>query len=108
MWRRDSNLNDARYNDPDYEALIDRSMEEQGETRWKTLSEAEALLLDRGTVLPISYSFALNIVDKTELGGWYSNVLDIHPFKYLYFKSFRPLPGVACQQAYTRSALAYR
>jgi peptide/nickel transport system substrate-binding protein/oligopeptide transport system substrate-binding protein len=98
MWRRDSNLNDARYNDPDYEALIDRSMEEQGETRWKTLSEAEALLLDRGTVLPISYSFALNIVDKTELGGWYSNVLDIHPFKYLSFKSFRPLPGVARQR----------
>jgi peptide/nickel transport system substrate-binding protein/oligopeptide transport system substrate-binding protein len=95
MWRRDSNLNDARYNDPDYEKLMDRSMEEEGETRWKTLSEAEALLLDRGTVLPISYSFALNIVDKTELGGWYSNVLDIHPFKYLYFKSFRPLPGVA-------------
>jgi peptide/nickel transport system substrate-binding protein/oligopeptide transport system substrate-binding protein len=94
MWRRDSNLNDARYNDPDYEKLMDRSMEEEGETRWKTLAEAETLLLNRGTVLPISYSFALNIVDKTELGGWYSNVLDIHPFKYLYFKSFRPLPGV--------------
>jgi peptide/nickel transport system substrate-binding protein/oligopeptide transport system substrate-binding protein len=94
MWRRDSNLNDARYKDPDYEELMDRSMEEQGEARWKTLSEAEALLLNRGTVLPISYSLALNIVDKAELGGWYSNVLDIHPFKYLYFKSFRPLPGV--------------
>jgi ABC-type oligopeptide transport system substrate-binding subunit len=95
MWRRDSNLNDAHYDDPDYEKLINRSMEEQGDARWKTLSEAEELLLSRGTVLPISYSFALNIVDKSELGGWYSNVLDIHPFKYFYFKSFRPLPGVA-------------
>jgi peptide/nickel transport system substrate-binding protein/oligopeptide transport system substrate-binding protein len=95
MWRRDSNLNDAHYDDPDYEKLINRSMEEQGDTRWKTLSEAEALLLSRGTVLPISYSFAINIIDKSELGGWYSNVLDIHPFKYFYFKSFRPLPGVA-------------
>jgi peptide/nickel transport system substrate-binding protein/oligopeptide transport system substrate-binding protein len=94
MWRRDSNLNDARYNDPDYEKLINQSMGEEGEARWKTLSEAEELLLRRGTVLPISYSFAINIVDKGEIGGWFSNVLDIHPFKYLSFKAFKPLPGV--------------
>jgi peptide/nickel transport system substrate-binding protein/oligopeptide transport system substrate-binding protein len=99
MWRRDSNLNDAGYNDNDYEKLIDRSMSEEGDVRWKTLSEAEELLLSRGTVLPISYSFAVNIVDKTELGGWYSNVLDMHPVKYLYFKSRRPLPGVVHRQA---------
>jgi peptide/nickel transport system substrate-binding protein/oligopeptide transport system substrate-binding protein len=94
MWRRDSNLNDARYDDPDYEKLINKSMVEEGWDRWKTLSEAEELLLSRGTVLPISYSFAINIVDISEIGGWFSNVLDIHPFKYLYFKGFNPLPGV--------------
>jgi peptide/nickel transport system substrate-binding protein/oligopeptide transport system substrate-binding protein len=95
MWRRDSNLNDARYDDPDYEKLIDQSMEEDGDVRLKTLSEAEKLLLDRGTVLPVSYSFAVNIIDRGELGGWFANVLDIHPFKYLAFKAYRPLPGVA-------------
>ncbi|MDR0685168.1 MAG: peptide ABC transporter substrate-binding protein [Spirochaetaceae bacterium] len=98
MWRRDSNLNDANYNDNDYEKLINRSMGEEGGVRWKTLSEAEELLLNRGTVLPISYTFAVNIVDRSELSGWYINVLDIHPFKYLYFKSRRPLPGVAAGQ----------
>jgi peptide/nickel transport system substrate-binding protein/oligopeptide transport system substrate-binding protein len=95
MWRRDSNLNDARYNDSDYEALIDRSMGEEGETRLETLAAAEKLLLDRGVVLPISYSPAVNIVDPSELEGWFPNALDIHPFKYLSFKAFRPLPGVA-------------
>jgi peptide/nickel transport system substrate-binding protein/oligopeptide transport system substrate-binding protein len=95
MWRRDSNLNDAGFNDADYEALIDRSMTEDGDQRWATLAEAEKLLLDRGTVLPISFSSALNIVDMNELDGWYPNALDIHPFKYLAFKAFRPLPGVA-------------
>jgi peptide/nickel transport system substrate-binding protein/oligopeptide transport system substrate-binding protein len=108
MWRRDSNLNDACYNDNDYEKLIDRSMGEEGDVRWKTLSEAEELLLNRGTVLPISYSFAVNIVDKTELGGWYSNVLDMHPFKYLYFKSRRPLPGVVLRQAADHPSLSLR
>jgi peptide/nickel transport system substrate-binding protein/oligopeptide transport system substrate-binding protein len=94
MWRRDSNLNDARFNDPDYEALMDRSMGEDGRTRMETLAAAEKLLLDRGVVLPISYSPALNIVDTGELGGWFPNALDIHPFKYFSFRAFRPLPGV--------------
>jgi peptide/nickel transport system substrate-binding protein/oligopeptide transport system substrate-binding protein len=95
MWRRDSNLNDARFNDPDYEALIDRSMGEDGETRMETLAAAEKLLLDRGVVLPIAYSPAVNIVDTDELEGWFPNALDIHPFKYFSFKAFRLLPGVA-------------
>jgi peptide/nickel transport system substrate-binding protein/oligopeptide transport system substrate-binding protein len=94
MWRRDSNLNDARYNDEDYEKLMDRSMTEDGQTRMETLAAAEKLLLDRGAVLPISYSPAVNIVDTDELEGWFPNALDIHPFKYFSFKAFRPLPGV--------------
>jgi peptide/nickel transport system substrate-binding protein/oligopeptide transport system substrate-binding protein len=95
MWRRDSNLNDARFDDPEYETLIDRSMIEEGETRLRTLAEAETLLLHRGAVLPICYNPALNIIDTGELDGWYPNALDIHPFKYLSFRAFRPLPGVA-------------
>jgi peptide/nickel transport system substrate-binding protein/oligopeptide transport system substrate-binding protein len=94
MWRRDSNLNDARYNDSDYEDLMERSMTEDGQTRLETLAEAEKLLLDRGAVLPISYSPALNIVDTDELEGWFPNALDIHPVKYFSFKAFKPLPGV--------------
>jgi peptide/nickel transport system substrate-binding protein/oligopeptide transport system substrate-binding protein len=95
MWRRDSNLNDAHYNDADYEALIERSMAEEGDVRWQTLAEAETLLLERGVVLPIYHSPALNIIDTSEIDGWFPNVLDIHPFKYLSYKTFRPLPGVA-------------
>ncbi|MCL2196407.1 MAG: peptide ABC transporter substrate-binding protein [Treponema sp.] len=95
MWRRDSNLNDSRLDDDDYEALIERSMIEEGKTRLATLAEAEKLLLDRGAVLPIFYNPALNIVDTGELDGWFPNALDIHPFKYMSFKAFRPLPGVA-------------
>ena len=95
MWQRDSNLNDARFDDADFEELVSRSMTEEGETRLITLAEAEKLLLDRGTVLPVCYSPALNIVDMNELDGWYPNALDIHPFKYISFKAFNTLPGVA-------------
>jgi peptide/nickel transport system substrate-binding protein/oligopeptide transport system substrate-binding protein len=94
MWRRDSNLNDARHSDGDYEALLDQSMTEEGEQRMATLAQAEKLLLDRGSVLPIYHSPAMNVIDTGELEGWFPNALDIHPLKYLAFKSFRPLPGV--------------
>jgi peptide/nickel transport system substrate-binding protein/oligopeptide transport system substrate-binding protein len=95
MWRKDSNLNDSGYSDADYEALMEKSMTEEGDKRYATLGEAEQLLLDRGTVLPISYTPALNVVDTDELDGWYPNALDVHPFRYFSFKAFKPLPGVA-------------
>jgi peptide/nickel transport system substrate-binding protein/oligopeptide transport system substrate-binding protein len=94
MWRRDSNLNDACLDDNEYESLIEKSMTEDGNVRMATLAEAEKLLLDRGVVLPIYYNPALNIIDTAELEGWYPNALDIHPFKYLQFMAYRPLPNV--------------
>jgi peptide/nickel transport system substrate-binding protein/oligopeptide transport system substrate-binding protein len=94
MWRRDSNLNDAGYDDADYENLMEKSMQEEGEARLETLAEAEKLLLFRGAVFPISYSPALNIIDMSEVDGWFPNALDIHPYKYLSFKEWKPLPGV--------------
>jgi peptide/nickel transport system substrate-binding protein/oligopeptide transport system substrate-binding protein len=94
MWRADSNLNDARFNDAEYERLMERSMTEEGAERWATLAEAEKLLLDSGAVLPISFSPAVNIIDTNEIDGWYPNVLNLHPFKHLSYKAFRPLPGV--------------
>jgi len=102
MWRRDSNLNDSGHDDDDYEALMEKSMLEEGGSRWAILAEAEQLLLDRGSVIPIYYSQAVNIVDMGELEGWFPNALDIHPFKYLSFREFRPIPGVVYKRANNR------
>ncbi|MHC6203361.1 peptide ABC transporter substrate-binding protein [Breznakiellaceae bacterium SP9] len=100
MWRRDSNLNDAKFSDDDYERLIDISMTEEGRKRLETLAEAERLLLDRGSVLPISHTVSVNVIknirgEPDEVSGWYANILDIHPFKYMHINPPRPLPNVA-------------
>ena len=100
MWQRDSNLNDAAHNDDDFEALISRSMYEEGLERWSTLAEAETLLLSRGNVLPISFHPAINLIDIREIDGWYPNVLDIHPFKYFSVRQRIPLPGIAVLPEY--------
>ena len=98
MWRSDSNLNDALFIDSEYERLIDRSMIEEGAVRLRTLADAEEYLLNSGTILPLCYNPALNIIDTGEIEGWYANALDIHPFKYMSFRTFRPLPGVVMAQ----------
>jgi len=41
-----------------------------------------------------------------ELEGWFPNALDIHPFKYLAFKAFRPLPGVVYKRANSKEQIA--
>jgi len=94
-WRRGSNLNSALHSDDDFERLMDRSMLEAGAARWATLAEAEQLLLDRGSVIPISFLPAVNVIDTHELEGWFPNPLGIHPFRHLSFREFAPLPGVA-------------
>ena len=37
-------------------------------------------------VLPLYRSVSSNIVDLSEVGGWYVNAFDLHPLKYLYKK----------------------
>jgi len=95
MWTTESNLNDAGYSDREFDALVNQSMRESGKERYETLGRAEELLLQRGVVLPISHSPAINLIDIEDIEGWYPNTLDIHPFKYIRFSVPRIPPGIA-------------
>ncbi len=90
MWLSDSSLNDARYRSLQYDQLL---KEAEGETRYEKLGEAEKLLLMSAQVLPVSHTPAINLIDLRFLEGWYPNVLDIHPFKYISFKTTFEIPG---------------
>jgi peptide/nickel transport system substrate-binding protein/oligopeptide transport system substrate-binding protein len=94
MWTSASNLNEGKYSDSVYDGLIKKSMSESGEERYKTLSEAESVLLRTAQVLPVGHNPAVNIIDLQFIDGWYQNLLDIHPFKYLALAPYRPLRGV--------------
>ena len=85
MWTSDSNLNDARFIDPEFDRLIADSSAEEGKKRLDILAEAESRLLGSGACLPIYHSLAANIVDTNFIEGWYTNALDIHPFKTIAF-----------------------
>jgi peptide/nickel transport system substrate-binding protein/oligopeptide transport system substrate-binding protein len=85
MWAQDSNLNDARLADPEYDRLLGAAALKTGAERLDALGVAETRLLSGAAVLPLYYSLAANVVDTDFVDGWYSNMLDIHPFKYLAF-----------------------
>ncbi len=94
MWISDSNVNDAGFRDDRYDDLLDEAMAQLGISRYETLAQAEEILLQTGTVLPVSHSPAINLIDLQAVDGWHPNPLDIHPVKYLEFTDRAPLPGV--------------
>jgi len=90
MWQEGSSLNDASYYDEEYNRLLNESTSED---RLEKMAEAEQILLDTAQVLPMSHSPALNLIDLRLIDGWFANVLDIHPFKYIRFHSSFVIPG---------------
>jgi len=96
MFRPASSLNDSGWNNPDFEALIlSSSSLNVIKDRYAKLAEAEQLLLTDGVILPIAHNPSLNVIDTNGIAGWYTNALDIHPFKFIQFTQKKALPGVA-------------
>lgn len=87
LFRGGSTLNMSEYKNEKYDNLLDEAAATDSENHFKLLSQAEQLLLDEGMVLPISHPVSLSAIDLKSIGGWTPNSLDVHPFKYLYFKS---------------------
>lgn len=87
LFREGSTLNQTKWTNPKYTEKLQQASEETDEgERYRLLGKAEQILLDDGVLMPISHSISLHAVNPTELGGWYTNALDIHPIKNLYFK----------------------
>jgi len=104
MWLKTSSLNDAHFNNSQYDEIIRESSSGELENRYRLMSEAESILLESAQVMPLGHSPALNIIDLRFIDGWYPNVLDIHPFKYLKFKSDFQIPGVvSADQLYSKT-----
>ena len=87
LFRAGSTLNQTKWRNERFEQLL-REASETTDTseHYKLLSRAEQVLLDDGVILPIAHQVSLHAVNPNTVGGWYTNALDIHPFKYLYLK----------------------
>jgi oligopeptide transport system substrate-binding protein len=96
LWTTGSNLNDARVSDPEYDAAVDAAIGiVDSDARYKKLAEAERLLLSKAALLPLDHKAALNLIDTASIDGWFSNPLDLHPFKFIKFKARKSPPEIA-------------
>ena len=86
LFRSGSTMNDSGWTNSKFDALLDQAATAGESERMTLLGQAENILLDEGMVIPLYRSVSSNVIDLSEVGGWYVNAFDIHPLKYLYKK----------------------
>jgi oligopeptide transport system substrate-binding protein len=96
LWTTGSNLNDARFSDKDYDKAVNDSISmTDARKRYRRLADAEQILLTKAAIMPLDHSPAINLINTNAIGGWFSNPLDVHPFKFLTFKARATPPNIA-------------
>jgi oligopeptide transport system substrate-binding protein len=84
MWIADSTQNDGAYNNPKYDALLEKSKAQLGDARLKTMGEAEKILIDEDmAIIPIYFYTTQNVIDLSKWSGWYPNPMNSHPWKFI-------------------------
>jgi oligopeptide transport system substrate-binding protein len=87
MWITGGGNNDAAYSKPAYDKLVDQAKTLSGDARIKVLQQIEKMFLaDDQVMIPIYHYANQDLIDTGKWGGWYSNPLGYHPWKYLYKK----------------------
>ena len=80
-------MNVANYKNETFdEYLLTASRADTSEEHYLYLARAEKLLLDESLIIPIYHPISMHLIDLSSVGGWQTNALDMHPFKYLYIK----------------------
>ncbi|MEM7195198.1 MAG: peptide ABC transporter substrate-binding protein [Pseudomonadota bacterium] len=76
--------NRTGWENPDYDALIRQAATTtDNATRFELFETAESILDAESPLLPI-YTYTRVALKHPSLRGWYPNVLDRHPYKYVY------------------------
>ena len=56
--------------------------------------QSKGRFLDKNIVKPINNSPGINVIDTRYIKNWFTNTLDIHPFKYLRIVEQQVIPGL--------------
>lgn len=67
-----------------YVALASKT--ESRAERYEYFQKAEAILLDEAPILPI-YHYTVNYLLSSSVKGFYPNLMDYHPYKYMYLEA---------------------
>lgn len=89
LFHSEHRRNDAGYDNPRYDRLLERIATERIPARRRNLMvEAERMLLDDQVVLPV-YTYVTKRLVNPLLKGWVPNVMDFHPSRHMFFVKAR-------------------
>jgi len=79
--------NRTGWSNPRYDELINQAaMTGEQEARYEILQAAEAILLEETPVAPVYTYTRVRLIDPS-VKGWEDNILDQHPYKYVYLET---------------------
>jgi len=86
MWVTDGGNNHTGWSNKTYDGLIAKAGEtiDQKE-RYSYFQQAEKILVDQVPIIPI-YTYTRVFLIRPEVKGWYPNILDHHPYQYVYLE----------------------
>lgn len=86
MWLTDGGNNHTGWSNEAYDNLIARAAGtiDQKE-RYSYFQQAEKILADEVPIIPI-YTYTRVLLIRPEVKGWYPNILDHHPYQYIYLE----------------------
>ncbi len=86
MFITDGGNNQTGWSSPEYDRLIALAASQTNQQqRYRTFQQAEAILMDESPIIPI-YTYTRVLLKHPQLQGWYPNILDQHPYKYVYLQ----------------------
>jgi oligopeptide transport system substrate-binding protein len=89
MMVTDSGNNQTGWSNPEYDRLIEEAARTADlEKRKEIFQKAEAILMAEAPVIPIYFYTRCNL-RRQNVKGWYSNLLDVHPYKGVYLEAAR-------------------
>ncbi|MBL8150901.1 MAG: peptide ABC transporter substrate-binding protein, partial [Blastocatellia bacterium] len=75
--------NHCGWTDEKYKSLLDAANSEPDrEKRMRMLKDVEQMLVDEMPIIPL-YHYGMSYLQKPFVEGWYENLFDIHPMKYV-------------------------
>jgi len=86
MWLTDGGNNSTGWSSAAYDTLIQQAGRTSDRTeREEIFQQAEAILLEELPIIPV-YHYRNNYLIQPSVKGWFSNILDRHPYKFLYLE----------------------
>lgn len=82
----DGGNNRSGWSNKKYDQLIRAATSAKSrEERYNLFQEAEKILVDEAPLIPV-YNYSTNNLLSTDVKGYYMNIMDYHPYKYLYLE----------------------